>query len=154
MPDCFAFLLKLIRPDVSSLFCSSFFSSSSRSRLRERCTPRLDAAREWISSTITQRTRLQLLPKAGRAEKDGQGLGSGVEDVRSPLQHAGLFLGGDVPVPDGVPDLLHLQPPLLCQGLHLLQGPLQVFVNIVGQRFERRDVEAVDPVFQLASFQP
>ena len=93
---------------------------------------------------------LQLLPKAGRAEKDGQGLGCGVEDVRSPLQHAGLFLGRDVSVPDGVPDLLHFQPSLLSQGLHLLQGPLQVFVNIIGQRLEGRDVEAVDHVFQLA----
>ncbi|WP_243668447.1 hypothetical protein [Methanoculleus chikugoensis] len=34
----------------------SFTSSSSRSRLTERCTPRFEPAREWISSTTTHRT--------------------------------------------------------------------------------------------------
>jgi len=56
--------------DLSPLFGpKSIFSSSSLSRLRLRCTPLLEAAREWISSTITQRTVLSFSRKRGELRR-------------------------------------------------------------------------------------
>ena len=47
---------------------------------------------------------------------------------------------------------VHFQSSLPSHILHLPEGKLQILVNVIGQRLEGRDVEAVDHIFQIALY--
>ncbi len=96
-------------------------------------------------------------PRAGErraeslaGEQDEERLGRGDQDVRGPARH-GLALGRQrVAGAHGDADLRRLEPVGGGRGADAGQGSAQVLLDVVVQRAERRDVNDVDAVFQLA----
>ncbi len=86
----------------------------------------------------------ELLAEPRGVEQDGERLGRRVEDVRRLLEHPLAVVVVGVAVADGVADL---------HGLAVGDGrqrDLEVPVDVVGERPQRRDVEAVDGVLEPA----
>src|SRR5206468_11911662 len=82
---------------------------------------------------------------------DCDALWRGDENMRRPTDLLLAFLRGRVAGPHADPDLRLRFPLLLRQGRELLQGLLEVSVDVVREGLQRGDVEAIDPVLQFAA---
>ena len=92
---------------------------------------------------------LQPSPSALRGQQDVQRLGGGDEDVRRPLGQLLPFRGRGVAGAHRRGDLWYRGSGLLGQGCYLFQWGCQVFLDVVGQGFEGRNVDHLRGVGQL-----
>ena len=112
-----------------------------RSSDSARCAPRLFGAIAWISSTITVRVVASIGAAGFGAEQDVERFRRGDDDVRRAAAHA-LALGrrrvaGAHPGAD-----FDVGQPLRAQGLaDAGERRLQIALDVVGQRLQRRDVD-------------
>ena len=84
-----------------------------------------------------------------RREQQPQRFGSGNQDVRRLAHHLGAVGERSVAATHRHLHRRELPAPLGSQRLHLRQRLLQVAVDVVRQRLERRDVERLYPILQL-----
>ena len=73
------------------------------------------------------------------------------QNVRRTLQHQPTVFRQRVAGTHRSANLWHQQPALRCQRQNLSQRPFQIFLDVVAQRLQRRNVENFRPVHQLAS---
>ena len=81
-------------------------------------------------------------------EKDVERLGSGHEDLRRLLHHFRAPVRRRVSGPDSGPDVDVLVAELFQRRANPLQWHLEVLVDVVAERLERRDVENAHAVFE------
>src|SRR5437773_5652792 len=93
----------------------------------------------------------KVLAELRGAKDDCDALRRRDEDMRRPSDLPLSFLGRRVPGPHAHADLRLRFPLLLRQGRALLQGLLEVSVDVVREGLQRRDIEAIDPVLQFAA---
>src|SRR5437773_700994 len=93
----------------------------------------------------------KVLAELRGAKDDCDALRRRDEDMRRPSDLPLSFLGRRVPGPHAHADLRLRFPLLLRQGRELLQGLLEVSVDVVREGLQRRDIEAIDPVLQFAA---
>ncbi len=124
--------------------------ASRRSSERARWAPRLSSATAWISSTMTVRTRRRCSRDLAGGEEDVEGLGRGDEDVRRVAEHGGTLFGESVAGADGGADLGGEVAALQGELLDLGQGGVEVFLDVVGEGFERADVDDLGAGRELA----
>ena len=90
----------------------------------------------------------ELLAELRRVEQDGERLRRGVEDVRGLLEHPLAFARGGVAVADRVTDLADVVAAILDDRGDSLQRNGEVAVDVVCERFQRRDVQTVHRVLE------
>ena len=83
-------------------------------------------------------------------EKDVQRLGSSHQNMRRPLQHGAALVHQRVPGAHRGANLRHQQTALPRHLQDFSERDFQVFLNVVAQSFQRRDVEDFSPVVQIA----
>ena len=83
-------------------------------------------------------------------QKDVERLGRGDQDVRRALQHLAPLFHQRVAGADGGANLRHQQAALGGQCQDFAQRTFEILLNIVAQRFQRRDVENFGRVAQRA----
>ena len=83
-------------------------------------------------------------------EQNVERLRRGDQDVRRPLQHLAPLFHQRVAGADGGANLGHQQAALGGQRQNLAQRPVEVLLNVVAQRLERRDVQNFGAVAQVA----
>ncbi len=125
-------------------------SACRRSSDSARWLPRLLPARAWISSTISAHPG-EHLPARLRAEQDVQRFGRGDQDVRRALAHRSAFdlrrIAGAHRATDIDVGQAETRQFLADAGQRLLQ----VDADVVGQRFQRRDIDYLGGIRQLAA---
>ena len=105
-------------------------------------TPRLVPATAWISSTITARTPGKSVRPALRREQDVERFRRRDQDVRRDAQHPRARRRLGVAGPDGHADLgKRLARAASNRSRELGERLLEVAVDVVAERLERRDVE-------------
>ncbi len=85
------------------------------------------------------------------SEQDVERLRRGHQNVGRPLQHRAALGHERVAGADRSPNLRHEQPALARHGENFTQRGFQVFLNIVAQGLQRRDVENLGAISQLAT---
>ena len=116
-------------------------SSTKRSRVRDRWTPRLLPASVWISSTTTVRTVRNMLPRPRTGQHQVQGLGRGDQHVGRSGGHGATLLGRRIPGAHRDADLRQGHPGRIGQVADPRERHAQVAVDVVVERLQRRDVD-------------
>ena len=86
-----------------------------------------------------------------RREQNVERLGRGHQNVRRPLQHALALLHERVTGADRGANLRHQQAFFAGQRRDFAQRAFQVFLDVVAQRLQRRDVQDFSPVGEIAA---
>ena len=119
---------------------------ASRSSDSARWAPRLFGATAWISSTITVRALASIARPDSRAEQDVERLRRRHQDVRRTAAHRVALGGGRVARADPGADF-HIGKPAPAELLpDAGQRRLEVAMDVVRQRLERRDVDDLSRV--------
>jgi hypothetical protein len=83
------------------------------------------------------------------SEQNVERLGRRHQNVRRPLQHQPTVLGERVASTNGGANFGHQQPTLRRHLQDLAQRNLQIFLNVVAKRLQRRDVENFRAIGEL-----
>ena len=119
---------------------STFVSAHSRSRLSARWEPRLVAATEWISSTMTQRTDARMR-RAALVSSKYERFRRGDEDVRRMALHRAPGVSGCVAGADGRVDVGRRPRPMPRAAADAHQRRPQVAVDVVGEGLHRGHIK-------------
>src|SRR5260370_41746738 len=85
--------------------------------------------------------RTKQLPAFSRSKQDVERLGSSNEDMRWPLLHSAAFARQRIAGPHSRANLRHQETTLLRQLENLTQRFVEIFLDVVTEGFQRRDVK-------------
>ncbi len=92
----------------------------------------------------------EMLARFAGGEEDVEGLGGGDEDVRRVTEHGGTLFGEGVAGADGGADLGTEIAALHCELLDFGEGGVEIFLHVVGEGFERADIDDLSAGRELA----
>ena len=92
----------------------------------------------------------QNLPALFRSQQNVKRLRRSHEDVRRTLQHLASFFGQRVACAHCGADFRHQHPAFRCQRENLAQRTFEIFLDVIPQRLERRDIQNLSPIHQVA----
>ena len=118
-------------------------SASSRSSESARCEPRLSSAIAWISSTITVFTVRRHFAALFGGQQNVKRFRRRDQNMRRPLLHRAALVHQRVAGAHGRANFRHQISALPRKLQNFAQRRVQIFLNVVAECFQRRNVQAL-----------